>query len=447
MLFTLLGLAVRALSSEAKSKPLASDALSLDQKTQMELEKQKQHYAALSKTDVELANVVTDLQLSYAQLEKTYRESWDQIASVQSLLSIEEKLANALSSANNWKDKLQDQEVLPSIDYVICQLTPFLQQVRESLEERQIHFNITPKKISDFGTLYFTVHHADNLQKLPMLKLKQYTEAANSFNMRGFDQSASRSLFTMLCNEWKSRVQLAQVPLQANIEQHKSGSVLMIADSISDITVSFQDDYQSVYRKMVKTTKSLEHQLASSTEQSVKNNLLATPVEKKCALVAKLTQNYQELRAPYLETFIAFQKIYNALYAGQTSFFKSSPTRPPAPQLPLYDKWLQCDPRLPAPIQAACHLYENARTDYTLSVSQLTKIQDYIKQHPDSRTAQALKLAKQYSNACSKDNEQLVRDIHKIAYQKSGLFKRSKTLDMQHVAENSRTWRIMQALK
>lgn len=92
-----------------------------------------------------------------------------------------------------------------------------------------------------------------------------------------------------------------------------------------------------------------------------------------------------------------FKKIYNALYDGQTSFFKGK------------------------------------RRVY----SSVDEIEHYIKSNPKSRTAKAWALTiHYYSTPMITNYEQLIGDIHRYAYSKSsifGLFKR--TTNPSHIFE------------
>lgn len=109
-----------------------------------------------------------------------------------------------------------------------------------------------------------------------------------------------------------------------------------------------------------------------------------------------------------------FTKIYNALYIGQTSFFKGKQK--------FFDS--------------------------------LEDVKEYIKTNPNSRTATALKLAEKLP-VVNVENKNLIYEIHQYSYQRSStfsIFKRTTIKNIDDIVssaqnENSRTAKIMNALK
>ncbi|KTC68042.1 Ankyrin repeats (3 copies) [Legionella birminghamensis] len=164
-----------------------------------------------------------------------------------------------------------------------------------------------------------------------------------------------------------------------------------------------------------KADNALDEETLEKLREAAQVEKVQVKVPAKPVDAAEGLQNTSEEDRVFVE---AFKKIYQALYAGQSSFFKSR---------------------------------------NFIEQQEITKevIQKHIDAKPESRSAKAVSLARRYMG--NMESMELVREIHKYAYDNSGFFKcspNSKNLyseDAQRAYEeadeNSRTGQIRTALK
>lgn len=164
--------------------------------------------------------------------------------------------------------------------------------------------------------------------------------------------------------------------------------------------------------------------------KAVKDIVSSTP-ENSNKILAELRQNNQikieEIKRERIEIenkdkVQAFQKIYQALYDGETTFWKSKSFLKGKENL-SYEQMLQ-------------------------------EITTHKNNKPHSRTQVAWQLAEKYKNNCS--NIALFKEIHNKSYSKSGLFRQTRTIDAifasfdeldKHSKGSRRTAKICHALR
>jgi hypothetical protein len=155
-----------------------------------------------------------------------------------------------------------------------------------------------------------------------------------------------------------------------------------------------------------------------SKDQRFKNEFIRLAPELVTLSSAKTLQIAIKPQANPINVLRAFRKIYEALYEGQTSFFKT-----PKKQL-SYDQ-----------------------------------IASYVKENPDSRTATAWKLAQLHHADTSTSNQDLFKSIHQYTFDRSScfsFFKQTKNFSagydanmldiIDQASDDSRTGKIRNAL-